>query len=198
MISATEVSPKGLFYKENYLSQEEHDKLFKLLMNDDFKWDDQPQRREVKQYGQIYNYRRQKFEDKFDEIPDWLRVITKKIKLDGYFKEEPNQVIINKYRQTGHRNWSIPPHIDSAELFGDRIASITLGAGCVVEFCKGHHEDDASTIHTLKVASRSLYIMTKESRYNYYHRIPDSKYNKIIEPDSISNIRISLTFRTVL
>lgn len=197
MFFAVEYEPKGLFYKENYLTQEEHDKLFALLQNN-FVWDSQPQRREVKQYGQIYNYRKQRFEKKFEAIPLWLKPLIKRLKSDKIFSEEPNQVIINKYRQTGNKNWSIPPHIDSAELFGPCIASVTLGSTCTVEFCKAHHELDAATIHKLIVHPRSLYFMTGESRYVYYHRIPDSKYNLIIDPHSQGNVRISLTFRNVL
>lgn len=67
-----------------------------------------------------------------------------------------------------------------------------------MEFCKGHHEEDASTIHAVKVEPRSIYVMTGPSRYDYYHRIPDRKYNKQIDPKSEQNVRISLTFRTVL
>ncbi len=197
MLSAIAFEPKGLFYKRDYLTQDEHDSLFSRFQTD-FQWDDQPQRREVKQYGQIYNYRKQIFEDIFDEIPKWLKFLTKRLTIDGVFKEEPNQIIINKYRQTGNRNWSIPPHIDSAELFGACIASITLGNSCTVEFCKSHHEKNSEIIYTLQVEPRSLYFMTNESRYNFYHRIPDKKYNKTIDPKSQENVRISLTFRNVL
>lgn len=197
MVSAIEYEPKGLFYKKDYISEEEHDKLFTILQTD-FTWDDQPQRREVKQYGQIYNYRKQKFEDLYEEIPNWLTFLTRKLTDDGVFAEEPNQIIINKYRQTGTRNWSIPPHIDSAELFGPCIASITLGNACTVEFCKAHHEEDVQIIHTIRVEPRSLYFMTGDSRYNYYHRIPDKKYNKERDPKTETNVRISLTFRNVL
>jgi alkylated DNA repair dioxygenase AlkB len=192
--SAIELQPNGLYYKKDYLTQELHDELFYKLQNN-FNWDNQPQRREVKQYGQIYNYRKQKFEDVYEKIPDWLRVLTNNLVRDHYFMQEPNQIIINKYRQTGNRNWSIPPHIDSAELFGDRIASISLGNSCVVEFCRAHHDYSS---HKLTVEPRSLYIMTKDSRYEYYHRIPDKKYNKEIEIHSQDNVRISLTFRNVL
>lgn len=196
-IEAIEFKPQGLFYKEDYLTQQEHDDLFFLLQNN-FGWDDQPQRREVKQYGQIYNYRKQKFEETFELIPNWLRTLIKRLVQDEIFSEEPNQVIINKYRQTGNRNWSIPPHIDSAELFGSCIASITLGNSCVVEFCKAHHENNPDIIHTLQVQPRSLYFMTGISRYEYYHRIPDKKYNQVLDPHSQANVRISLTFRNIL
>ena len=196
MISAVEYEPKGLFYKENYLTQEEHDKYFSLLLNN-FIWDNQPQRREVKQYGQIYNYRKQRFEEKYEPIPDWLASLTERLVKDEIFTEIPNQIIINKYRQTGNRNWSIPPHIDSAELFGKCIASITLGNSCVVEFCEAHHAHEPGIIFKLRVDPRSLYFMTGSSRYNYYHRIPDKKYNPVIEPKSQINVRISITFRNV-
>ena len=197
MFSAIEYEPQGLFYKENYLLQKEHDELFNLLQNN-FPWDNQPQRREVKQYGQIYSYRKQKFEEIYEPIPDWLQNYTKRLVRDKIFETEPNQIIINKYRQTGIRNWSIPPHIDSAELFGKVIASITLGNSCTVEFCKAYHEHDAEIIKILTVQPKSLYFMTGESRYNYYHRIPDKKYNKRIDPKSQENVRISLTFRNVI
>ena len=76
MFSPIEMEPKGLFYQENYLSQDEHDKLFSILADKSFKWDEQPQRREVKQFGQIYNYRKQEFLDKFEKIPEWLTPYT--------------------------------------------------------------------------------------------------------------------------
>ena len=198
MFLPIECKPEGLFYSENYLTLEDHDFLFSLLKDKNFCWDNQPQRREVKQYGQIYNYRKQNFEEMFEEIPDWLTPYTKKLQLDGVFTDEPNQIIINKYRQTGNRNWSIPPHIDSPVLFGKSIASISLGHSCVVEFCKAHHGEDPEIIDKLTISPCSLYYMTGPSRYDYYHRIPDKKYNSQIDPLSEKNVRISLTFRNVI
>lgn len=198
MFSPQEKVPKGLFYQENYINQSEHDKLFSILSDNSFQWDNQPQRREVKQYGQIYDYRKQTFENIFEEIPFWLKTLTIKLKQDGIFSEEPNQIIINKYRQTGNRNWSIPPHIDSADLFGPCIASITLGNACTVEFCLAHHATEPEIIHTITVEPKSLYFMTGPSRYDYYHRIPDKKYNKLTHPSNQENMRISLTFRNVI
>lgn len=190
--------PPGLFYKENYIGTKEHDEFWNILQRPNFKWDDQPQRRQVKQYGCLYNYRNQNFDlDKIDPIPNWLKPLIRKLFLDRIYNVEPNHVIINKYKQNGNRNWSIPPHIDSPEFFGPIITSITLGNSCIVEFCKAHHEK--SELYCHKIEPKSLYIMTGESRFKYYHRIPDKKYNKPLNHNlnSEGNIRISLTFRTI-
>lgn len=189
--------PEGFLYFADYISDSEHDKIWKILNSSDFVWDSQPQRRQVKQYGVSYNYRKQRLDKtQFDPIPDFVEGIIRKLVEDKIFSTKPDHIIINKYLQNGNRNWSIPPHIDSAEFFGNIIASLTLGNSCVVEFCKAHHEEEKN-IMTAKVFSKSLYVMTGESRYIYYHRIPDKKYNLKRDLNDESNARISLTFRNL-
>jgi len=123
--------------------------------------------------------------------------LAERLEADNIFSIKPDHIIINKYKQNGNRIWSIPPHIDSPHFFGDIIASLTLGNLCIVEFYKAHHDSD-QLILVKKVLPKSLYVMTDESRYVYYHRIPDRRYNEKRSLEEKSNTRISLSFRNLV
>jgi len=68
------ITPKGLLYYKDYITEKEHSKLLKILNKSDFNWDNQPQRRKVKQYGFSYNYRNQSIDyNIFDPFPEWCQ-----------------------------------------------------------------------------------------------------------------------------
>lgn len=188
--------PHGFRYNKDFISEKDHRYFLDLLSDPDFEWDPQPRRRKVKQYGYFYNYRKQSLDSDFDPIPEWLKSFLKKLVEVKIFKAEPDHIIINKYKQNGNRIWSIPPHIDSDIFFGDTIASLSLGNDCFLEFCKAHHESEEILVQHIE--AKSLYIMQEKSRYEYYHRIPDAKYNKKLSLDDESNIRISITLRNLI
>ena len=94
-------------------------------------------------------------------------------------KEEFQQLIINEYKY----NQGITAHIDHTKYFGPIIACLSIGSEATVIFSKDNKEE----IITLNPGS--LYIMTGESRYKWYHSI-------IKNPNKIN--RYSLTFRTII
>ena len=94
-LHGSQLDPKGFYYVENYISKDEHDRMFNILQDEGFIWDDQPQRRQVKQYGYYYNYRKQTLTNKAEEIPDWLHSLVNRLFIDGIFSESPDHIIMD-------------------------------------------------------------------------------------------------------
>ncbi len=76
----------------------------------------------------------------------------------------------------------------SPTLFGNEIASLSLGSSCVMEFT-----NDTRKI-PIFLPSRSLVILRDEARYKRKHGIPARKQDNGIPRTH----RISLTFRSVV
>ncbi len=63
--------------------------------------------RRVQHYGYKYDYKAKAVSDliRLEIIPNWLDIISTKLKLENHFKEEPNQIIINE-----HNGDQLGPH----------------------------------------------------------------------------------------
>jgi len=90
----------------------------------------------------------------------------------------------------------IPSHVDTHGVFDDNILSLSLGSDIIMEFRK---ENNLSSI---LLKSKSLLIMSGESRYSWTHGIAPRKFdmiNTIDGPDIMfRGTRISVTFRRVV
>ena len=86
----------GLHYIEDYINQDLHDWL--LTRIDEHKWLDDLKRR-VKNYGFKYDYRARKvnLDMHIGELPEWLKVLSKKLQKEGYTPEVADQVIGDEY-----------------------------------------------------------------------------------------------------
>jgi Alkylated DNA repair protein len=111
-----------------------------------------------------------------------------------------NQMTVNEYKP----GEGIGSHIDTHSAFGDGIMSLSLGAGCVMNFKKHtlgqHNEEEKEELKTKLVylPARSLLLMSGPARYTWSHqivtRMTDCVCGKIIP----RNTRLSLTLRTAI
>ena len=191
----------GLFYIANYITQQEEKCYLEWLNNDTVVVDDDVKQqqqwspvgisqrsRKVLQFGSSYSYS-DKTSKKLSDIP----IPTC---LDCLFNSErhpcpplvdwhPDQLIINRYLP----GQGISPHIDSPTLFGDTIACVTLGSATTILFSR----QDQDEVVKVLVEPRSLYVLTKDARYQWKHGIAPLKKDGSLSRKT----RFSLTFRTM-
>jgi alkylated DNA repair dioxygenase AlkB len=180
---------EGLVYVQNYISKDEEKKLVEII--DAQPWLDDLKRR-VQHYGYRYNYKSRRIDlsMKVGNLPDWLNNLAQRLYAEGYFKEMPDQVIINEYEP----GQGISPHIDCEPCFEDTVVSLSLASGITMDFI---HTTNNEKI-PVYLMPRSIVVLQGESRYKWQHSIParksDTNENKIIKRTR----RVSLTFRKVI
>ena len=162
----------GLKYIFDWIDTDTESKLLDKIQQG--VWENSLQRR-VQQFGPVYNYSNRKLNPTLQEIPSWLKELYPK--LHSFFKDDPNQIIINEYE----RGQGITKHVD-APVFGPVIASLSLLSDTHITF--GQYRGDE---HKLLLQRRSLVVMQDEARSKWYHYIAP-----------VSEKRISITFRTTL
>jgi len=179
----------GLRYIENYISRQEHDNL--LFTIDHEPWMNDLKRR-VQHYGFKYDYKSRRIDlsMRIGELPAWAKVIVEKLKVQGYFQQSPDQLIINEYLP----GQGITPHIDCEPCFEDTIASISLGSTCVMDFT---NQITAIKLPVL-LAPRSIVILKGDSRYNWTHGIAARKTDNFQGQQYPRKRRVSLTFRKTI
>jgi alkylated DNA repair dioxygenase AlkB len=156
--------------------------------------------RRVQHYGYRYDYTaRQVTADLYlGALPDWLQLLTTRLHSEGLFaslpdqgpNQVPNQVIVNEY-QPGQ---GIAPHVDCIPCFGDTIASLTLGSGCLMDFI--HSKTAQKT--SLFLPPRSLLLLQGDARYHWQHGIAKRKSDVVDGVKIQRRRRVSLTFRSVV
>lgn len=187
-ISPTSLVPEGLQYFPNFLSQDQSQIVLDELKNSD-RWigvTPSQKSRRVIQYGYKYPYTGGKLE-KIDPIPAIFdqMIFNPKSKIVDF---EPDQLIINEYLP----GQGINPHTDHTQLFGDKVACVTIGSGCEIEFTH-----PSLPKYKIYVEPNSLYIMSGQSRYQWKHAICPRKNDQVKDQSTIRGQRISLTYRTV-
>ncbi|QJR17896.1 alpha-ketoglutarate-dependent dioxygenase AlkB [Pelagibacterium halotolerans] len=149
-------------------------------------------KRRVQHYGFRYDYksRRVTRESSLGPLPDWLSILANRLRQDGVFQTQPDQVIINEYLP----GQGIAAHVDCEPCFGETVASLSLGSACAMEFA--HVQSGRTAAHFL--APRSLLALSHQARFNWTHGIPARK-SDIVDGSKIARgRRVSLTFRTVI
>lgn len=179
----------GLTYCPNYITPVEESQFINLI--DDQVWQSPFQRR-VRHYGYVYDYRRRIVEESMylGNLPEWLQRLSHRLEHEGFFKQSPDQVIINEYTPSQ----GITPHIDCEPCFEDTIVSISLGSQCIMDFYS--IEEDTVLHQTLQ--KRSLICLQGEARYKWKHGIVARKSDVINGERLLRQRRISLTFRKVI
>lgn len=149
--------------------------------------------RRVQHYGYKYDYKSRKIDNSFflGELPHWLKDLSKKMTENNLIDFIPDQAIINEY-ESGQ---GIAPHIDCEPCFGDTIISLSLGSTCLMNY---ENEPNSKNKIGILVEPRTLLIMKKDSRYNWYHGIPPRKSDKYNNQNIKRERRISITFRKVI
>jgi len=177
----------GLRYVTNFVDEKTEATLIQTI-------DAQPWimdlRRRVQHYGYRYDYKvRGLASDLYlGPIPEWLQPCCQKLQREGYFSHIPDQVIVNEYLP----GQGIASHTDCIPCFGDTIASISLGSGCLMDFVSG----EVRTSHYLE--PQSLLVLSGEARYQWKHGIAARKSDKLDDTAMPRARRISLTFRNVI
>ena len=180
--------PDGLTYLENYISDDEADRLVHEI--DAAPWRTDLKRR-VQHYGYRYDYkaRQARREDYLGPLPERFQKLAERLTAEGHFQAVPDQVIVNEY-QPGQ---GISAHIDCQPCFGETIASLSLLSACVMRFVSQTHSRQME----LHLQPASLLILKGEARHMWSHAIPPRKTDVIEGQKHVRARRISLTFRTM-
>ena len=179
----------GLRYVPGYIDAETEVALVQVIDAQPWLYD---LKRRVQHYGYKYDYKARGITHdlRIGAIPNWLAGLCDDLQAQGYFKQVPDQVIINEYLP----GQGITPHIDCVPCFGETVASLSVGTPCVMEFT--HVKTGEKQQQLLE--PRSLIVLSDESRYIWRHSIPQRKSDMWGCEKVIRGRRISLTFRTVI
>jgi alkylated DNA repair dioxygenase AlkB len=179
----------GLSYVPDFISATQEAALLQMI--DAQPWLSDLKRR-VQHYGYKYDYKARGItqDSRIGAIPDWLAGLCEDLHSQGYFKQAPDQVIINEYMP----GQGITPHIDCVPCFGESVASLSLGSQCVMEFTHAKTGEKQQQL----LEPRSLVVLSGESRYDWQHSIPGRKSDIWGGEKLVRSRRISLTFRTVI
>lgn len=193
MIKIKKTKPKGLYYIENYIDEEQEEELIKKI--DELKWyplSNNKNSRKVQHYGYKYNYTTRNIYEKTTKIPSFLKLlqneltdICQELNLINH-DEKFNQCIINNYEE----GQGISAHIDRTE-YGSVIGCFIINSGSSIIFRK------KDKIKEKYINNKSLYIMSGDSRYKWTHEIPNRKKDNYKDKIYKRNRRISITFRIV-
>ena len=172
---------QGLLYISDFISKAEEQALINHIDAQDWMND---LKRRVQHYGYRYDYKaRAVTKDTYlGPLPDWLLPVAEKLPF------KPDQAIVNEYRP----GQGISAHIDCVPCFGERIASVSLGSGAIMQFSKDGAREE------LYLEPRSLIMLSEDARHRWMHAIPARKSDTVDGFKIERGRRVSVTFRTVI
>jgi alkylated DNA repair dioxygenase AlkB len=195
------IVPIGMRYEEDVIDGKMESRLKQFLygpMMRPRKWSEGPggrPRRRVQQFGFSYLYGTHSL-SKADPIPVELKEVINHLHQKGLVGTmgEVNQIIVNEYIP----GQGITPHTDDVRIFGDQIASLTLGSGVTMIFTDPANGDNFEQY----LKPRSIVVLSDEARWRWRHSIPARKSDNIInelgKPTTVQRgTRVSITFRHV-
>jgi alkylated DNA repair dioxygenase AlkB len=187
--NAQEINGLKLYF--DFISKAEENQLMMNIDNQHWLSD---LKRRVQHYGYKYDYRARRIDSSsfIGEIPIWMNFLIERLGDQKLISFRPDQAIVNEYVD----DQGIAAHIDCEPCFGDTIISISLGSSCVMNFQRDLHTKEQNKI-PLFLQPRTLVVMTKESRFNWYHGIPSRKSDKFNEQVHKRQRRVSITFRKI-
>lgn len=149
-------------------------------------------RRRVQHYGYKYDYRSKVIDHSMllGPLPEWLERLAVRLYRENWVEEIPDQVIVNEYTP----GQGITPHIDCKPCFAETIASLSVGAACLMAFANKTLGQSYSVI----LERRSLLVMSGIARYEWTHSIPARKRDVLDGRTVPRERRLSLTFRKVI
>jgi alkylated DNA repair dioxygenase AlkB len=118
-------SIRGLQYVPEYLNARAHGRLLAEV-------DSQPWLTSVGHRVQIYGYNYSHAKSsvfRIGDLPQWVTDLAARLCDDGLLPKVPNQMVANDYPPGS----GIFAHTDQA-VFGDVVASVSLGSTCVMRF----------------------------------------------------------------
>jgi len=182
-----ELSIKGLTLHKQFINQQESKELWELIQQQN--WSKEISRDTI-HYGMRYDYK-EKILKQAPSIPEWLTTLVKRVEKEAQFKQSVDQIIINRYCE----GQGIAPHVDHIQLFGDTIATLSLGRETIIFFKRLHHNTSS-----VLAESNSLIVLKDEARYKWTHSLKLDKNNKDKKNNNDKQKkkeRISITFRTI-
>jgi alkylated DNA repair dioxygenase AlkB len=176
----------GLSYFPRFVGPEEEAVLLDAVEADPAPWAQEHMKRRTKQFGRAYNYKKRGALTPAEPFPAWCSNLLEPFSELPELKEfRPDQLIVNAYRS----GEGIAAHIDHAILFGDTVATLSLGSQCHMDFTLG-----AAVVPVL-LGRGSLAVLQGEARYIWKHAIPQRKNDYIDGVRVPRGTRVSLTFR---
>jgi alkylated DNA repair dioxygenase AlkB len=179
----------GLSYISDFLTQADEEFLTDKIKSGVWLTDI---KRRVQHYGYKYDYKARGIDYSMflGPLPSWIQPIAKRLCSEGYFAEEPDQVIINEYTP----GQGITNHVDCQPCFGETIVSISLGAYCIMDFINLVSKRKIEIL----LEPRSIVAISGEARHNWSHGIPQRKTDSLHGFKFNRQIRLSMTFRKVI
>jgi len=169
----------GLTIIEDFISPRKEEELLSFI--DSQPWSDVLKRR-VQHYGFSYSYTPPYKVGKAPKIPPLFREIA------GEIDPLLNQTIVNEYTP----GQGIAPHVDHKTLFGDTVASLSLGSATTMVLSYGGVKEE------IRLEPRSVIILQDDARWKWAHSIPARKSDLVDGKRVPRGRRVSLTFRTYL
>ncbi len=149
----------GLQYVPDYLDRAAHESLLTAADLD-------PWLMSVDHGVQVYSYRyshANRAAYRIGELPPWVSDLAVRLCCDGLLPKVPDQMVANDYRPGS----GIFAHIDQP-VFGDVVASVSLGSTCVMRF--SHFESGRS--EEFQLEPRSVLVLSGDARWAWQHEIP--------------------------
>jgi len=185
--------PDGLLAVPDLLSEAEEAALLAAVHA--APWDETLSRR-VQHYGHRYAYaRRASATGPVADVPEWalqLYATCCAAAAGADLAAAPGelQVIVNEYLP----GQGIAAHIDDRQQFGDWVVAVSLGGACEMEFVSRRTGDK----HRVRLAPRSMYAMTGDSRHRWTHAIAARKSDPAPGGGRVARAtRVSITFRSL-
>jgi alkylated DNA repair dioxygenase AlkB len=186
MVASDEMGSRirGLQYVPEYLDAAAHDRLLAEL-------DSQPWLMSVDHRVQIYGYNyshadRAAF--RIGDLPEWGTELAVRLRDDALLPKVPDQLVANDYPPGS----GIFAHIDQA-VFGDVVASVSLGSTCIMRFRHG----SSGRTEELLLEPRSVLVLSDDARWAWQHEIPARTADTWLDEERPRSRRVSLTFRIV-
>lgn len=149
-------------------------------------------KRRVQHYGYVYDYRARSIDPSMylGGLPARFAALGERLLAAGIFDRLPDQCIVNEYLP----GQGIANHTDCEPCFGDVIASLSLGSGCMMRFTPV----GAGEVAEVYLPPNSLLVMTGAARYDWQHGIAPRKSDVVAGQKIGRGRRLSLTLRTVI
>jgi alkylated DNA repair dioxygenase AlkB len=174
----------GLRYVPDYLDRTAHDRLVAAV-------DAEPWLASTGHRVQIYGYRYRHADHavfRIGGLPAWARELAQRLHRDGLLPGVADQMVANEYEP----GQGIFAHVDQP-VFGEAVASVSLGSSCVMQFSG----IGTGTLAETLLEPRSVLVLSGESRWAWLHGIPARHADRWQDHDFLRSRRVSLTFRLV-
>jgi alkylated DNA repair dioxygenase AlkB len=178
------LSIRGLQYVPEYLDAAAHDRLWADV--DSRPWLPSVDHR-VQIYGYNYSHAKRSV-IRTGDLPEWVTDLAVRLCDDGLLPKVPNQMVANDYPAGS----GIFAHTDQP-VFGDVVASVSLGSTCVMRFSHGALGQTREVL----LEPRSVLVLSDDARWAWRHEIPARTADTWQDVERPRSRRVSLTFRVV-